>query len=419
MDPLVLLRVLHRPTRPLAKAPLFDQRILGHILRGMGGLPVYRKEDTPDQMHRNQGTFDAAVAALREGEAVQIYPEGLSHSEASLATLRTGAARIAFQAEREAGWRLGLRILPVGLTYIRKSFFRGRVVAQVGSPIPMAEWRGPHASDEREAVKALTEAIRRGLEAVTINTESPRERELIEVAERVYARESGLADWREREPLGSRLPRLQRFATAAAWLRTETPEKYRRLASRVRAYERATGILGAGEAEVPPTYRVGATLRYALTEGGVLLLEAPFAAIGFLAWVPVYVGSKPIVRRVSPAYEALSTFKLTISGSLALLTLVGWTSLAWWMGGWTWALGVGAILIPLGLLAIAWHERWVRVEEDARLFLRVAFSKDRRERLARMRKELVDEFDRIGRRMEAADGIRKRDSEPSAGRSEV
>jgi hypothetical protein len=68
-----------------------------------------------------------------------------------------------------------------------------------------------------------------------------------------------------------------------------------------------------------------------------------------------------------------------------------------WLGGWSWALGIGIILVPLGLLSIAWHERWVRSEEDVRLFLRVAFRKDRREHMARMRKELVEEFDRLGR----------------------
>ena len=400
MDPLVLLRVLDRPTRPLAKAPLFDQRILGHILKAMGGLPVYRKQDFPGQMRRNQGTFDAAVEALKHGDAIQIYPEGLSHSEASLAPLRTGTARIALQAEDGSDWNLGLRLLPVGLTYQRKSAFRGHVVAVIGEPIEVKDWEEAHSASDREAVRTLTEKIRDGLQEVTLNAESPRERELIEVAERVYAREVGLAQWRERESLGARLPRLRLFAQGAAWLRTEAPEKYRRLASRIRAYERAAGILGAGEAGVPPEYKWGATLRYALAEGSVILLEAPFAAVGFLVWLPVYLGSKPIVKRIRPAYEALSTYKLSASGFLALFTLVGWTVLAWWWGGWSWALGIGVILIPLGLLTIAWHERWIRVEEDVRLFFRVAFRRDRRERLGRMRKELVAEFDRIGRRLD-------------------
>lgn len=396
MDPLVLMRVLDRPTRPLAKAPLFEQRILGLILRAMGGLPVHRKQDSPGRMHMNRGTFDAAAEALRTGDAIQVYPEGLSHSEASLAPLRTGTARIALQAEEEAGWELGLQILPVGLTYTGKTFFRGHVVASVGDPIQVARWKGTHDANAREAVRTLTEKIREGLEEVTLNAESPRERELIELAERVYAREVGRASWRERETLGTRLPRLQRFARGAAWLRTEAPEEYRTLANRIRAYERAVGILGAGEAEVPPEYEWGATLRYVLVEGSVLLLEAPFAAVGFVAWLPVYLGSKRIVRRFHPAQEVLSTYKFSASGILALVTLAGWILMAWVFGDWSWALGVGAILVPLGVLTIAWYERWMRVEEDVRLFLRVAFRKDRRERVARMRRELVADFDRIG-----------------------
>jgi hypothetical protein len=116
-----------------------------------------------------------------------------------------------------------------------------------------------------------------------------------------------------------------------------------------------------------------------------------------MAWIPVYFGSKPLVRRVQPAYEALSTYKLSISAILALGTLVGWTVVAWWFAGIRWALAVAVLLIPLGLVAIAWHERWTRVEADVRLFLNVAFRKDRRVRMAALQEELVEEFDRIGR----------------------
>ena len=39
--------------------------------------------------------------------------------------LKTGAARIALRAEADSEWRLGLRIVPIGLTFTRKAFFRG------------------------------------------------------------------------------------------------------------------------------------------------------------------------------------------------------------------------------------------------------------------------------------------------------
>src|SRR5690606_18149633 len=104
VDPLVLFRVAGRPTRPLAKAPLFEQLILGTMLRGLGGLPVYRQQDDAALMHRNDETFARAVAALHAGDAVQIYPEGKSHSDPELAPMRTGAARIALRAEAERAW---------------------------------------------------------------------------------------------------------------------------------------------------------------------------------------------------------------------------------------------------------------------------------------------------------------------------
>lgn len=403
IDPLVLFKTLERPTRPLAKAPLFRKRGLGLILRGMGGLPVYRKKDDPSLVAQNRSTFDAAVASLHRGEAVQIYPEGLTHSEASLAPLRTGAARIAFQAESERDWDLGLTILPVGLTYRRKSLFRGEVAALVGEPISPAEWEDVYSEDERTAVRGLTQRIREGLEAVTLNLESGEERELIEVADRIYSREMGLASWREREPLGDRMPRLQLFAKGAAWLRTEDPQGYRRLAASIRGYERAASAFGAGEAEIPPRYEKGATLRYILVEGALLLLGAPFALLGTLVWLPVYFGLRPIVRKINPKYEAVSTYKLSTAASLSPINILLWSGLAGVTFGWVWALVAGLAMVPLGLWALGWHERWTRVREDVGLFFRVAFRKDRMDRLARRRKSLVEEFDRIGEAMDSTD----------------
>src|SRR5688572_18951274 len=117
LDPLIIFRVAGRVVRPLAKEPLFHHPIIGPVLKALGGLPVYRKQDNPELMHQNERTFDAAVAALHEGDAVQIYPEGQSHSEARITPLKTGAARIALRAEADADWKLGLQITPVGLTY--------------------------------------------------------------------------------------------------------------------------------------------------------------------------------------------------------------------------------------------------------------------------------------------------------------
>ena len=188
LDPLVIFRVAGRPTRPLAKAPLFEQAFIGTLLRGLGGLPVFRPKDDPALTHRNDETFNAAIAALHNGDAVQIYPEGQSHSEPSMTPLRTGAARIALRAEAEREWQLGLQIVPIGLTYARKAQFRGRTLARVGTAITIERYRDAYADDPQAAVRQLTAEIAAALESVTLNLTANRDGALIDVAERLYAR---------------------------------------------------------------------------------------------------------------------------------------------------------------------------------------------------------------------------------------
>ena len=199
IDPLLIFYTGGRRTRPLAKAPLFDHIVVGIALRGLGGIPVYRRQDDPHQMHRNTTTFDAAIAALVRGEAVQIYPEGRSHSEPSMSELRTGAARIALMAEEQAGWTLGLKVQPVGLTYEQKLFFRGRAVAAYGEPIEVAAYRGEYERNQRDAARALTDDIRRGLLEVTLQAETTEE------VVRAFAEEEGLKLGKVAQPLRAAL----------------------------------------------------------------------------------------------------------------------------------------------------------------------------------------------------------------------
>ena len=90
VDAMVVAASVGRPIRFLAKATLFDEPGLGALVRAGGAIPVYRRQDDPALTDRNARVFEAVHEALAEGDAVGIFPEGLSHSEPSLAALRTG-----------------------------------------------------------------------------------------------------------------------------------------------------------------------------------------------------------------------------------------------------------------------------------------------------------------------------------------
>ena len=84
IDSLVVGAVLDRKVHYLATAALFRHPLLARFLLACGAIPVYRRTDDPTQMSRNEDAFRAVHAALAEGAAVGIFPEGVSHSEPSI-----------------------------------------------------------------------------------------------------------------------------------------------------------------------------------------------------------------------------------------------------------------------------------------------------------------------------------------------
>ena len=395
MDALIVMRVARRPVRPLAKAPLFEDALMGHLLRGLGALPVFRPQDYPDETWKNERTFKAAEEALLDGEAVLIFPEGLTHSEASLARMKTGAARIAFAAEEDSSWQLGLRIVPVGLTYQHKHAIRGRVAVALGQSFPVSDWREMWGKDEWTAVESLTAAMREALEEVTLNLPSQEDRPLLETAEALYAAEKKLTKPRARGKLAPRLPRLQQFAQALAWLYVADPELYERIGDEVRAYRERLKILGVREGEIPKRFRPSRVLWYATVQGLALLIGLPLAVAGTIVWYIPFKSPRVTLNLYKPPYEALATFKLATALLAFPLAYSLYLAVAWWLGG-TRALVVVAIVLPVvGIVALRWRDRWLMAREDVYVFWRSMKLRGFREELVKRRQELVGEFEAV------------------------
>jgi 1-acyl-sn-glycerol-3-phosphate acyltransferase len=142
-DPLALGQFLAysgRWPRFLAKASIFKIPVLGRILRACGQLPVERNSKLSAE------GLVAAIAAVEQGRAVVIYPEGTISKDPDLWPMvgRTGAARIAL--------RTGCPVIPVGqwgaqeLLYGDQLGFprilpRKTLRLIVGDPVPLDDLR--------------------------------------------------------------------------------------------------------------------------------------------------------------------------------------------------------------------------------------------------------------------------------------
>lgn len=103
-DPLTFAHFLWdngRAPRYLAKESVFRIPVIGKIIAACGQIPVYRESRDAAQ------AFRAAVAAVRAGECVGIYPEGTITRDPDLWPMagKTGAARVALET--------GCAVIPV------------------------------------------------------------------------------------------------------------------------------------------------------------------------------------------------------------------------------------------------------------------------------------------------------------------
>ena len=393
-DPLLALHAAGRRVRVLAKAPLFRIPLFGGILRSVDTLPLYRVQDHPDQLHRNRLAFEEAVETLQAGGTVLTFPEGKSHTSPSLAPLKSGAARVTLAAEEESGWRLGVKIVPIGLIYERKHRFRSRVVATAGPAISVADRREQYTGHPMRAVRALTRAVARGLEATTLNVAALSDLALTEIAARLHSRERGRSEAWEGEAWGQRAPRLQRWGRAFAWLREHDPERFASMERSLSRHGQALAALGIRTTDLLPPAE-SERRRRPLRDGGYLLLALPVAAAGTLAWYLPYFLSGLMDRLMRPPLGTAATVKFLSGFVLCPLTYVAWIALTARLAGIA-ALGVVALALPpLGLAALRWWDRAGAVREQLVVAFRLGRHPKLARRLGREREALADELNKL------------------------
>ncbi len=397
IDPLLLMAPLPVQPQLLAKSTLWKHPLVRPFLGLVGAIPVYRRQDEGQDMSRNLETFARCREVLAAGGVIGLFPEGKSHSEPALQPLRTGAARIVLEAERQwAG--LGTRIVPVGLLFDAKETFRSRALVQVGEPIDPAPEIAMQESDSAGAVRALTARVDEALKEVTLNYETWEEARLIARAADLYRRRAPELPGRGKLSEGFAYRRA--FAEGYRRLRERHPEQVAAVAECVREYDRLLRAFGLRDDQVGAAYPPSPVLRFIGRTLLRLLVHLPVAVIGtVLSWPPYRIVG-PLVRRLSREPDQTATYKVF---SALILFLLAWGLEGWlvarlvggqfgaWIGA---AVTLSAPFTAYG--ALLFHDQRTVFWREARayLFLRTrkrlaAELKARREEVIRQVEELA------------------------------
>ncbi len=341
IDPMLLFVALPRKIAFLAKSTLFKMPVVGFLIKAVGALPLYRQQDAGQDVSKNQATFALTRELLKNGGAIAIFPEGVSHDSPKLLPLKTGAARIGLGAVSvgKNPSSLDLKIVPVGLFYTNKMTFRSEALLHFGEPIGVLPVDlDDDGQPDKESVRNLTQQIEDALRQVTINAESDSELEIAQIAEDVFSSTTP-----HRENLAERLDILQRFLAEPA------NDDDAKLEKRLAEYDKNLTKFGLeSEFLTLADFSKRYVLKQALLRSWYLVLLSPFVIIGLILHFPAYqiCAFLAHLETKKKNFDMASTMK-TISGLVLMpLTWLIVAGILYFYFGWKIAL----ISIPFSFL---------------------------------------------------------------------
>lgn len=148
LDGIILGAAISRELRFLGKAELWQSRLLGWVLDGLGAVGIKRG-------HGDHLALARMRQALEAGQAVAVFPQGAIYGDR---VWHRGAARMALVT--------GAPLVPVRLVGTARALSRGRIGFPrlriiIGEPIEVAR-----APEEPVAATKLTERLRTAVESL-------------------------------------------------------------------------------------------------------------------------------------------------------------------------------------------------------------------------------------------------------------
>ena len=387
VDPALIQASAGCSVRFLAKSTLFAGHPLSWVIRASGAIPAYRKIDPGVDTSRNVETFAAVDAALAAGEAVCLFPEGISHSEGRLEPLRTGAARMVLSSGA-AGHPV--TIVPVGLNFEHVASFRSRVTVFFGRPFNADDIAAAYAADEQAAVRRLTDRIEQRLRRLMIEAEPRHDLPIVMRIDHLYAAARGVS----RDPR-ERVVRRRVIASGMAQLRDRAPERLAEITASVGEYDASLARFGLRDRDIDRRIPFAAAARFAVREGLLAVVLVPLALLS-LAFFVVPYQLTALVSRFAPDLKSRGIWSVCAG----IVAYGGWTgaiagAVAWRTDAASGLLAGGGV-VALAFGGVAAIEREQAVLRTVRAFFALRQTPlGARARLRRQRAALADVLDQV------------------------
>ncbi|MFB9903566.1 lysophospholipid acyltransferase family protein [Allokutzneria oryzae] len=133
----------NRLVRFMAKKEVFDNVVAGPLMRGMHHIPVDRAA--------GEAAYDQAMAALRDGEVIGVFPEATISRSFTVKDIKSGAVRMAAEA--------GAPLIPMAVWGTQRMWTKGRPRSLGTRHLPVTILIGQplHPTPEQDATEVTAE----------------------------------------------------------------------------------------------------------------------------------------------------------------------------------------------------------------------------------------------------------------------
>jgi len=362
-DAFVIGTSVPRKVNFVATIQLFRLKLVRWLLGQCGVIAVNRVKDDPRAMRSVLDTFEACFRVLERGEAIGIFPEGITHSDPQLKTVKTGTARMTLELEHRHGGRLGLRIVPVGLTFSAKEIYRSEVLVHFGEPIRVAEFLAGYPERKHECIQALNGELERRIQALILHLPRLERSRVVEAVKRLYLDRLRVGHRVIPEAVSPRAEELlltQRIASAVDHVFGERPEVAGAFVRKLDRYERWLRRLKLSEEDLNSLERHGIWKTLLWGAGALLLL--PLAVYGWVhRFLPYALIRWTVAHHTrTPSDETQVTTASILSGAIGFgvfyslcvavfFRFFGWSATFWY-----------ALSLPVASLAAHYYWRELR-----------------------------------------------------------
>ncbi|HEY5911646.1 MAG TPA: lysophospholipid acyltransferase family protein [Verrucomicrobiae bacterium] len=284
-DAFVIGTSVPRKVNFVATVQLFRWRPCRWLLTHCGVIAINRVRDDPRAMRTVKETFEACYRVLERGEAVAIFPEGITRDDPMLQAVKPGTARMALELEDRHGGKLGLKIVPVGLTFPAKDRYRSEALVNFGEPIPVADFLPGYAQNRHERIQALSAEIERRIKSLMVHLPHLERARIVEAVKRLYLDRLWVGNTVIHEPvtpLSGELLLTQAITTAVEQAFEKHPARAAEFVRRLGHYETTLRKLHLSEEVLTHFPERRRLLRQSLAWAAAAILAAPIAIYGWI-----------------------------------------------------------------------------------------------------------------------------------------